>query len=263
MLYFQPITSSFKSNYTVFNYLLLSVILMTPFIKVDGQRIARWSEKTDDHPDFVEGTYHQPIGGKDFRLVSFYNTFERFSVGNGQKLYFEFEAPEKDDYLLTVQERFPNAKYILESKPKKAASKNRLGPWSVDKYLPGLNLAQKDLGVILKFKDGNSPYYLPVSVSSEGSTNSSKRYVGILRINNPIKTSVYKVYKNEHIGAMPDIEPDHEGSIRKKSAGHVQISIPKEKLKDFEGWVTVEVMFVMAKNNKKKPFTFYFYHKSS
>ena len=252
-----------RSRINIFSILALLLLMISLTLGIEAQRVARWSDKADDHPHFIEGTFHLPVGGKDFRLVSLHDNFERFKVGKNEKLFFEFEAPGNEDFLLTVQERYPNAKYVLQSKPGKTKKTNRLGPWSVDRYLQHLNLSQRDLGVMLNYKEDNSPYYLPVSVHSEGEIRSSKKYVARVRINNSIKKSIYRVFKGELSGTISDQDPDHIGSIRKKSAGQVQIRIPKKKLKGYEGWVTVEVMFAMAKNNKMKPFRFYIYHASS
>lgn len=237
---------------------MISILFFTTY--TFGQRIDKWNEKRESE-SFIEGTYSLSVSSS-VELISLHSDFDEIKTGSGQELFFQVNAPAEDHYLLSVQERKIFEYYMLESKPGKLEKgNNRLGPWTIDQYVNALNISSANLGAVVKYKEDDSKYVLPVAIKESSDESKSKYYNAIFRLSKSIRSGSCRIYTDEFQGVPQKDKMVQEARIgRAYGGGTFQVKIEKASLEGYSGWVTVKLELSPIDSMKKIPFSFYFYH---
>ena len=242
-------------------FLTISFFVISTNVYSQG-RVKKWVKK-EVKENYVEGVYSLEVSTA-VELVSFTGAFSGYEKDKAQQLHFHYYAPESTPFLLTVGERSILNYYRLESNPGMLQMGQRqFGPVNVDaplgKYVPASNFA-----ALLRIKEDNSKYILPLLISNTLSAPKLEKYQAVLRLGQSIAGARIKIYKGEHSGLLPADKLVATKKAGRKLGGSVMsMNIDPEKLNGYSGWVTVDVTMKLLGQTTKTPYRFYFYHKDS
>lgn len=259
-----------KQKFHSLSFIAFLVILLTPLgTTLHAQadifhryRVKHWVRSIEDK-QFIEGVFSQPVSSS-LEFLSFYSTFESYQFGNGQKLFIKAYSPGAESFILKVEEKTAYSFYSLESKPGQLAKgDNTFGPWQVDRLLRQLNVPASNLGVLLRVRESEGKYVLPVVVYKQAPPEKTSSYKAVFRLGKSISKGEFKVYKGEYKGAAPTDKLAGQRALGSHLGGSsLQITIDNNWLADYSGWVTVVLTLTAKENETKIPFKFFFYKKS-
>ena len=240
---------------------LIVVIFITPFQHLFSQRTSNWVEKID-RGQYYEGTYSLQIRSEPIELISFYGKIYPYSFGSRTNLYAYFFSEVPSEYLIKAEEKTTNAYYWMESKPNSSqVGWNTFGPWAVDYELQRLKIRPQDLAIIVRLNGDRSPEVAPIILTNQQAPDPPKYYRAYFRLGVNISGGEFKVYKGKHPGIPQDQYLVQQGYISQKLGGNTfPITIRPDYLKNYSGWVTVELSVSELNKRKKYPLKFYFYH---
>ncbi|MCB0550136.1 MAG: hypothetical protein KDD19_21385 [Phaeodactylibacter sp.] len=236
-------------------------LLLCLWVSASAQRTEKWVRKKE-LPHYTEGTFSLNVSSV-MEIVSLISTVESYTFGKGQNLYFDYYVPEESPYFLRMGEKRLLSYYVLESKPGSTpAGWNTFGPCEVDGLLRELKVTPENIGALLRINGDNSKYFLPVSVQTNQDPSEVESYKAVFRLSRSILGGEYKIYKGEHKGIAPESCLLDSGAIGKHSARSTfQLEAKTDTLKEYEGWITVDLSLVPRGSTRPAPFRFFFYHK--
>ena len=213
---------------------------------------------------FIEGTYSLPVSAA-IHLISLHDYIQPINPGSEQSMFFIVRAPQRDSFLLKLQERRIFKYYMLESQPNVVVEGiNQFGPWLVDDYFSGFNIPWTNLGIVFQVNESNEDYLIPVTLKELHAESNSTTYKAVFRLSKAIRSGNYTVYQGEHPGILPTNKIVQKSNVGQQRAGSVmQISIDKKALENYTGWVTVQLVLSQKGSTKKLQEKFFFYHETS
>jgi hypothetical protein len=256
------ITNHMRATLSTLFIILASYIIHIPAANAQG-RVEIWVEKRD-MGKFIHGTFSKQVGVPPLELISFVSSVEPYQFGQGQEVYIRYYAPEDMYFFLSIAEKEVNKFYRLESKPDSLdKGTGAFGPIRVDGLLRRLYIPHHQLSVLLRVKSDVSLYVLPAAFTVRGIERNDPYYKALFRLGRNISRGKFAVYKGDFKGrSLAGIPKAQSGTIFRQPGGSVlQLSISKEKLKAYEGWVTVDIDLSEKGTTRHFPFRFYFYHK--
>lgn len=253
-----------KANLKMANMKLcsvISVLILWAGMATAQGRVANWTS-TEQLDGFVHGIYALPVNNSIELISLHYDTFS-FQTGQGDPIRIDAYAPDAGTFFLHLDERIIGKYYRLESNPGERVQSgwNSMGPIPVDGILRFLNIPKDNLAALLHFGEDDSDYLLPVFVYTSSAIHSARNVRAVFRIGRAISRGRYQVFAGEYAGVLPDKEPEQTGNITRKYAGSLlELSIDRQQLGTYEGWVTVQLELQEKNKTTKIPLRFYFYH---
>ncbi len=230
---------------------------------VSAQRTGKWVLK-EEKADYVEGTFSLNVNNV-LEIISLTSSVEPYAFGKEQQLYFDYYAPEEAPYFLRMGEKRLLSYYVLESRPGNTPKGwNTFGPCPVDGLLKNLKVPAENIGVLLRINGDDSKYFLPVAAYHSRPPQKTESYKAVFRLSRSILRGEYNIYKGEHRGIPPAGQLVESGSIGRHSARSTfQVEAPADKLRGYEGWVTVDLSLTPRGSSRDVPFRFYIYNSNS